>query len=96
MGDDEFYEGDESVEDLRAAWNAGEKGTTSGPRDLNQRAKSIVDRAVARLEGRQQVILHVVDSGTSLTTEVRDATENSILVKRVDENPVSAAEYRVG
>lgn len=94
MGDDEFYEDDESVEELRAAWNAGEKGTTSGPRDLDQRAKSIVDRGVAQFEG--QVILRVVESGTSLTTEVRDTTGGSILVERVDENPVNAAEYQVG
>ncbi len=64
MSDEGFYEDDEPIEDLRAAWNAGEKGTTSGPRDLNQRGRSIVDEAVARFEERQDVFLRVVDSGT--------------------------------
>jgi hypothetical protein len=47
---DDFYEEDEPIEDIRAAFKAGEKGVTRGPRDLNERAKSIVDRAVEELE----------------------------------------------
>jgi hypothetical protein len=50
MGQDDFYEDDEPVEDVQAAWRQGEGGHTKGPRDLNQRAKSIVDQAVSRLE----------------------------------------------
>lgn len=97
MSDREFYEDDEPIEDVAAAWNAGEKGTTSGPRDLNQRAKSIVDRAVARFEERQgEIRLRVVESGTIATTEERDSGPGTLLVDRVEEEPVSASPYRVG
>ncbi len=98
MSDDEFYEDDEPIEDLRTAWKAGEKGTTSGPRDLNQRARAIVDRAVARFEERQAARLRVVASGTAATTEeVRDSGHATVIAERVDdERPISAAVYRVG
>ncbi len=96
MADGEFYEDDEPIEDVRAAWNAGEKGTTSGPRDLNQRAKSIVERAVARFEGRQEVRLRVVASGTTATTEERKSGLGTALVDCVEYEPVSSSEYRVG
>ncbi len=68
------------------------------PRDLNQRAKSIVDRAGAGSEGRQEVRLRVVASGTAATTEeVRDSAHPTVIAERVeDERLVSAAEYRVG
>jgi len=48
--DDDFYEDDEPVEDREAAWAEGERGVTRGKRDLNERARSIVDQAVARFE----------------------------------------------
>ncbi len=93
--DTEPYEDDdEPIEDVRAAWMAGEKGTTSGPRDLNQRAKSIVDRAVARFEGRQAVVLQVVGRGTNATTEVRHSESVTVPLERADQ--VSAPAYRVG
>ena len=50
MADDGFYVEDESIEQVRVAVRRGEKGETRGKRDLNQRAKAIVDQAVARLE----------------------------------------------
>lgn len=59
---------DESVEELRAAWNAGEKGTTSGPHNLNQKAELVVGQAVAQFEGREPVLLQVVDSGVRTVT----------------------------
>jgi hypothetical protein len=96
MADDEFYEDDEPIKDVRAAWNAGEKGTTSGPRDLNQRAKSIVERAVARFEERQDVLLPVVAAGTNASTEIRDLAPPSVRMDRADAVPVSASEYLVG
>lgn len=92
---DDFYEDDEPIEDVRAAWNAGEKGTTSGPRDLNQRAKSIVDRAVARFENRQDVVLRVVGWGTNAATVVNDSAGGAVL-DTVNDEPVSASAYRVG
>jgi hypothetical protein len=97
MGNDESYEEDEPIEDVRTAWSAGEKGATSGPRELNERAKSIVDRAVARFEDRQDVLLRVVDSGTSATTVVRDRDSASdAVLDPVTDEPVSASAYRVG
>jgi hypothetical protein len=50
MAEDEFYVEDETPDEVRAAIKRGEKGQTVGKKDLNQRSKSIVDRAVARLE----------------------------------------------
>jgi hypothetical protein len=50
MDDNDFYEDDEPIEDVRAAWKRGERGMTGGERDLNRRAKSIVDRAVQQWE----------------------------------------------
>ena len=54
--DDDFGVEDESIEDLKAAWKRGEKGVTSGPRDLNQRAMSIVGRAVERFESEPEPV----------------------------------------
>ncbi|MDQ6948241.1 MAG: hypothetical protein M3256_18730 [Actinomycetota bacterium] len=96
MSDDELYEDDEPIEDVRTAWNEGEKGTTSGPRDLNERARSIVDRAVARFEERQEVRLRVVSSGTAATTLVQDSGSGASVVDRVEDEPVTASAYRVG
>lgn len=50
MDQNDFYEDDEPIEEVGAAWKRGEEGVTSGPRDLDQRARSIVDRAVERWE----------------------------------------------
>lgn len=47
---DDFYEDDEPIADVHAAWKRGEKGVTTGKKDLNQRARSIVDSAVERLD----------------------------------------------
>lgn len=95
MSEDQFYEDDEPMENLRAAWNAGEKGATSGPRDLNQRQKSIIDRTVARFEGRQEVV-RVVASGTSATTEFRNAGQTGSPVERVRNDAATASAYPVG
>jgi hypothetical protein len=56
MSDDDFYVEDESPEELRTAWKRGQDGVTRGPRDLNQRAKAIVDRAVELMESETIVI----------------------------------------
>ncbi len=96
MSDESVYEDDEPIEDLRAAWNSGEKGTTLGPRDLNQRAKSIVDRAVARLEERHTLRLQVVSSGTSAKTTFTDPVSQVPAVEQVEDELVTALAYRVG
>jgi len=97
MADDAaFYEEDESTEDLRAAWNTGAKGATSGSRDLNQRAKFIVDRAIARFEGRSDVRLVVVSSGTTATTDVDEFERRVSPVERVGNESVTALAYPVG
>jgi len=38
--DGDFYEDDEPVEKIQAAFERGDKGVTERPRDVNQRAKS--------------------------------------------------------
>ena len=69
MTDDDFYVNDETPEEFEAAWRQGERGVTAGPRDLNERAKSIVDRAVGRLDQpREAVRLVVVSSKTLVHT----------------------------
>lgn len=50
MDTNDFYEDDEPIEEVKAAWTRSEKGVTSGRRGLDRRARSIVDRAVARFE----------------------------------------------
>lgn len=45
--DDDFYEDDEPVEKIQAAFQRGEKGVTKRPRDLNRLAASVVEDAVA-------------------------------------------------
>lgn len=50
MSDQDFYEDDESVEKIRGAFAKGEKGLTARPRDLNQRAASIVGAVAERTE----------------------------------------------
>lgn len=96
MSDEGFHENDESVEDLRAAWNAGEKGTSSGPRDLNPQAESIVDQAVARFEKRQ-LVLQVVSSGTRATTAMGKPERAAVFpVEQVEDEAVSSVAYPVG
>lgn len=50
MTDDDFYVDDETPEEFEAAWRQGERGATVGARDLDQRARSIVDQAAERLD----------------------------------------------
>lgn len=95
VADEGFYEEDEPIEDLRAAWKAGEPGTTSGPRDLNQRAASIIARAVARFEERETVHLQVVSSGTTVTTDFPKPDVPVPAVDQVQNKAVSATEYQV-
>lgn len=83
---------------LRSMRDAAEPGVVAKrSRDLNQRAKSTVDRAVT-LEERQGVRLRAVASGTTATTttEVHDSVAGTLLVDRVEDEPVSASAYRVG
>jgi hypothetical protein len=51
MDENDFYEDDEPIEDIDVAWKRGEPGVTSGSRDLNQRARSVIDRAIACWDG---------------------------------------------
>ena len=46
---DDFYEDDEPIKDVQAAYAQGAKGVTRAPRDLNQRAASIVERATGSI-----------------------------------------------
>ena len=52
MSDADFFKEDEPAAKVEAIWNRpGKKGrTVKPPRDLNQRAKSIVDRVVEKSE----------------------------------------------
>jgi hypothetical protein len=52
MSDEDFYEEDEDPRKIEAIWNRpGKKGrTVKRPRDLNQRAASIVGQVVASNE----------------------------------------------
>lgn len=97
MTEDGFYEDDEPIEDVQAAWQRGEAGRTKGPRDLNQRAKSILDRAVARFEDRHAVRVRVVGSDTVATTTTEKGTTDAAgpLLDRVEDSPVTATEYLV-
>ena len=53
----DFYEDDEPVEKVRAAYARGAKGVTGpAPRDPNQRAKAVVDAVVAKTEATAQPI----------------------------------------
>lgn len=92
--DDDFYVEDEPIEEVRAAWKRGEKGETTGKKDLNERAKSIADRAVARLESDQPLIrLTVVHGSASLTKHVDETSDDESPVQRVN---VKEIEYQVG
>lgn len=71
-----FYEDDEPVEKVRAAFDRGEKGVTRRPRDLNQMAKSIVDEAVTETATESAV-------KTIVLTPVRGNHPNEVMVKRV-------------
>lgn len=50
MDDNDFYEDDEPIEDIRAAYEAGDKGITTGRRDINQRAHAIMQAATEEVE----------------------------------------------
>ena len=56
MDDNDFYEDDESIEERKAAWKAGERGVTQGSRDLDLRAKSVVDSVAARWDADEPVV----------------------------------------
>lgn len=62
MSEGDFYEDDEPIEDLRAAWRHGEPGRTTGPRELNRRERIIVDRAVERLDAAEPEDTRVIDT----------------------------------
>jgi hypothetical protein len=94
---DDFYVEDESIEQVRAAIKRSEKGETVGKRDLNQRARGIVDRAVARLESDPVRVQLTVISGTGMAPpEEIDASisDGQSLVERTD--ITVPLEYRVG
>lgn len=83
--DGDFYEDDEPAEEIQAAFERGEKGVTKRPRDLNQRAKSVVDRAVAHFEEQERVQLRVVASGTNTTTREVDSGEPNRVVEKISQ-----------
>lgn len=82
---------------LRAMRDAAEPAVVAKrPRDLNQRARSIVDQAISRFEERQTVRVRVVASGTSASTEVHQPEGGAALLERVEDDTVTAVAYRVG
>lgn len=52
---DDFYEDDEPVEKIRAAFERGEKGVTKRPRDVNRTAASIVEDATGEADVTEPV-----------------------------------------
>jgi hypothetical protein len=50
MGDDDFYEDDEPIEDVRNAWRQGERGITRGPRNLSRQAYELIGRTSQGLD----------------------------------------------
>ena len=70
-----FFEDDEPVEKVRAAFDRGEKGVTKRPHDLNRLAKSIVDEAVA--EPAAEPVIKTIT-----LTPVRGNHPNEVMVKR--------------
>lgn len=50
MDTNDFYEEDESPEEFAAAWRAGVRGVTAGPKRLSPEAQAVVDEAVRRLD----------------------------------------------
>lgn len=72
--DDDFYVEDEPIEDVRAAWQRGERGVTAGPRTLDPEAQAIADEAAARLdagESRSRVSTIIREHWESATLEIR-------------------------
>lgn len=96
VADEGFYEEDEPIEDLRAAWDAGEPGVTSGSRGLSPRAMSIVARAVADFNGPRRVSLRVVKSGTNATTDFPESDAPVSAMDQVRDETVTALAYQVG
>lgn len=54
--DQGFYEDDEPIEEIRAAWKRGEPGQTAGSHDLSQRARSVVEQAVAEWDAGESPV----------------------------------------
>jgi len=94
MSDDDFYVEDEPIEEVRAAWKRGEKGVTKGPRDLNRRAKGIVDAAVAAIDETSETVkLTIVATGTVVAEA---GTHTDPRVNRGEDTSVTrAVEYQV-
>jgi hypothetical protein len=88
MVEDDFYVDDESPEEVQAAWQRGEKGETTGSRDLYQRARSIVERSVAEMDEQGTVENIVLDALEWSDAESVESTSTGTVTK--DEVPVHA------
>lgn len=93
MTDEEFYEDDEPITTLRAAWNASEGGVTSGSHHLNREEMSAISRAVTGLEGRR---LQVVESGTSASTDAVEQKGPASPLDFVEKTSLIEVAYQAG
>jgi hypothetical protein len=74
----DFYEDDEPIEKVRSDWRKGERGVTTGPRDLNTRAKAAVDAVVARWDRDESVDGEVTDYGNVINVVFRSEKHDTI------------------
>ena len=61
---EDFFEEDETLEERQAAWGRGERGVTDGPRDLNQRARRVIDQVIERWDSEP-----VTETGLVIVSE---------------------------
>ena len=72
----DFYEDDEPIEKVRAAYERGAKGVTGPPppppRDPNRRGKAVVDSAAAKSERPRGIALWPEDEPRDVIVLTRD------------------------
>lgn len=82
-----FYEDDEPVEEIEAAWEGGVKGRTGRPRDFNERAVGIVDEATAKMAFEAMTVISaeeldsIVISGSTFTERLLRIPTNPTGIK---------------
>lgn len=83
---DDFYEDDEGLSDVLGAFAEGESGVTQGPRELDEHAQAIADRAVDELVDAAQTITvyrrigdDVVEQTWSTTSSTHETTTGDLI-----------------